>query len=319
MNDMRFSRILITGGCGFIGSYLTERLLENEDASIIIVDNNFSPNVLPKEIEEKVHLKNIDVRNLKELEKIFTEFNPQICFHLAAVHFIPYCIQHPHEVIDVNIRGTSNIQHLCFKHGCNLIQASTADVYKQDNGQHKETSIIKATNIYGYTKRITEEILDYFSVNFESNIFGVSVRIFNVFGSRDTQPHVITEIITQLKNQKYENDINLELGNLEPKRDFIHAGDVADGLISISNKVTSGIHIFNLGSGESWSIKEVIGKIEQILQKKINVEISEKRFRKSDRMNLQAEISKIKDQIGWQPSISIEKGLKLLLEEELGI
>lgn len=319
MIDLKFSKILITGGSGFIGSHLTEKLLEFENVSITIVDSQFSNNVLPKDIESQIDLKKLDIRNLDDMEGLFNEIQPELCFHLAAIHFIPYCMKNPNETIDTNIKGTANIQHLCSKYNCHLIQASSADVYRNDLNPHNEESIIETMNIYGYTKRVNEETLNFFFGNYEEELLGVSVRIFNVYGSRDTQPHVITEIINQIRKQKKRENINLELGNIEPRRDFIYAGDVADGFISIANNISSGIHTFNLGSGESCSIKEIIGKIEEILHKKINVETSEKRYRKSDRMNLQADISKIRNQIDWQPAISIERGLQLLLKEELGI
>lgn len=318
MFNLKFSKILITGGTGFIGSHLAEKLLEYENISIVIVDNQFSCNVLPKNIENKIRLEKKDVRNLDDMEELFKEIQPEICFHLAAIHFIPYCIKHTNETIDVNIRGSANIQHLCSKYSCNLIQASTADVYTQEKGIHSEESIVKPMNIYGYSKRAAEETLEFFFCEYPE-LFGVSVRIFNVYGERDTIPHVITEIINQLKEQESREFLSLELGNTEPKRDFIHASDVADGLISIANKIDSGIYIYNLGSGESWSIREIISEIEKILQKKINVEISTERFRKSDRMNLQADISKIKNEIGWEPKISINKGLEQLIKNELKI
>lgn len=205
MENVKYSNILITGGSGFIGSHLTEKLLQYENVTITVVDNHFSCNVLPKEIEAKIRLEKIDIRNLADLERIFKVIRPEICFHLAAIHFIPYCIKHPNEVIDVNIKGTANIQHLCFKYGCNLIQASTADVYKQDENPHKENSLMKTTNIYGYTKKVNEDTLDFFFKERENELFGAKIRIFNAYGSRDTQPHVITEIINQIKNQKNQD------------------------------------------------------------------------------------------------------------------
>ena len=122
------NNILVTGGTGFVGSYLVERLLETGDFSILVVDNNFSYDVLPNEVKTRVRIENQDIRDLETIDGIFKEFRPEICFHLAAIHFIPYCNKHPNEIVDVNIRGTSNIQFLCNKYNSNIIQTSTAAV-----------------------------------------------------------------------------------------------------------------------------------------------------------------------------------------------
>ncbi len=318
MNKTDFGCIVITGGSGFIGSHLVEKLLTTYDSNIVVVDNNFASDVLPKTSMSQIIFEKIDIRDFDSLERIFKEKDPKLCFHLAAIHFIPYCQKHPKDVVDINIKGTSNIHYLCKKYSCNLIQASSAAIYSPDDEPHKETSETEPMDIYGYSKKVNEETLKFFFDDSDDDIFGVNARFFNVYGSRDTHPHVITEIINQIKKQKTSEKIILELGNIEPKRDFIHVDDLVSAMIAIIEKNTSGIHTYNIGSGESWSIKEIISKIEYILKKKIEIEISEKRYRQSDRMNLQADISKIKKDIGWDSKISIDKGLELLLKEELG-
>ena len=309
--------VLITGGTGFIGSHLVEKILSIYDSEIIVVDNNFACDVLPEVLRSKIVFEKVDIRDFELMERIFEEKTPKICFHLAAIHFIPYCQKHPKDVIDINVKGTSNIHYLCKKYSCNLIQASSAAIYSPDDEPHKEQLKTDPMDIYGYSKKVNEETLKFFFDDLNNDIYGVNARFFNVYGTRDTHPHVITEIIDQIKKQMTSEKIHLELGNIEPKRDFIHVDDLVNGMIAISNKITSGIHTYNLGSGESWSIREIISKIENILKKEIVVNISEKRFRKSDRMNLQADIQTIKEEIGWEPKISIDEGLELLLKADL--
>ncbi|MHA1347289.1 MAG: NAD-dependent epimerase/dehydratase family protein, partial [Candidatus Heimdallarchaeaceae archaeon] len=295
--------IIVTGGTGFVGSYLVERLLETNDCSIVVIDNNFSYDVLPDEVKAKVRIEIQDIRNLDKIEKIFEETKPEICFHLAAIHFIPYCNKHPNEVVDVNIRGTSNVQFLCNKYQSNIIQTSTAAVYAPDDQPHKENSKIDPPGIYGYSKMVNEHTL---SVNLEDNLrelTGVNARLFNVYGRRDLNPHVLPEILQQMKKQTNNDSINLELGNIQPKRDYIHANDVADALISITESDLKGIHTYNIGTGVSWSVEEVINKLEEIINKKIAIEHSQERMRKSERMFHQADIAKILQETSWKPKI----------------
>ncbi|MCK5408838.1 MAG: NAD-dependent epimerase/dehydratase family protein, partial [Candidatus Heimdallarchaeota archaeon] len=236
------NNILVTGGTGFVGSYLVESLLETDDFSILVVDNNFSYDVLPDEVKARVRIENQDIRDLDTIEKTFEEFKPEICFHLAAIHFIPYCNKHPNEVVDVNIRGTSNIQFLCNKYNSNIIQTSTAAVYAPDDLPHTENSTIDPPGIYGYSKMVNEHTLGVHLKDNMEELLGVNARLFNVYGTRDLNPHVIPEIFQQMKKQSKSETISLELGNIQPKRDYIHACDVADALISIAESDMKGLH-----------------------------------------------------------------------------
>jgi len=197
-----------------------------------------------------------------------------------------------------------------------IIQTSTAAVYAPDDHPHKENSKIDPPGIYGYSKMVNEHTL---SVNLEDNLrelTGVNARLFNVYGRRDLNPHVLPEILQQMKKQTNNDSISLELGNIQPKRDYIHANDVADALISITESDLKGIHTYNIGTGVSWSVEEIINKLEEIINKKIAIEHSQERMRKSERMFHQADVSKILQETSWKPKISIEKGLEGLFKDK---
>ena len=141
-------------------------------------------------------------------------------------------------------------------------------------------------------------------------LLGVNARLFNVYGKRDLNPHVIPEIFQQINEQAKSETISLELGNIQPKRDYIHAYDVADALISIAESDMKGLHTYNIGTGVSLSVEEIIQELEAIINKKIDVEHSKERMRKSERMFHQADVSKILRETSWKPKISIKEGLK---------
>lgn len=140
---------------------------------------------------------------------------------------------------------------MCKKYSCNLIQASSATVYNSDDNPHIENSRTGPIDICGYSKKVNEDTLKFFFDPKDGNLFGVNIRFFNIYGPRDGHPHVISEIINQIKTQFDKNIITLELDNMELKKDFIYTGDIVDAMIEVEDKIKNGIHIFNMCSGNS--------------------------------------------------------------------
>lgn len=305
--DLKGSRVLVTGGAGFIGSHLTRRLID-EDAEILVIDNLF----VGKEefIPEGVKFKKIDIRS-KEIGNIIKEFKPDIIIHLAALHFVPYCNAHPDETFDVNVMGTRNLLKWCNKlrpHPL-IFFASSAAVYPPLEGPLAEnmTDLGDPIDIYGKGKLIGEEIVRLY---FPNSIIG---RIFNVYGPNDTNPHLIPEIIRQLQEGKR----TVRLGNIAPKRDYIHVNDVCEAIITLIKHGKSGI--FNIGTGIEHSVKEVIKITSEVLGEEIQIVQDEKKVRKVDREHLVADISKIRNEVGWKPKIRLKEGIKELIEPAIKV
>jgi len=302
-----FRKILITGGCGFIGSALVKKLIDY-GATVLVIDNLKTGNdkFLPNSRKVKFVRADISVQG-KWLHTIH-QFSPELIYHLAAIHFIPYCELHWDETILTNLLGTYNIlkaaNNLTVK---GIIFASSAAVYPVSEFPHRESDALGPIDIYGLTKKWAEELLYLWSTK---NKIPVRVaRLFNVYGYNETNPHLIPEIIYQKKNG---NSI-LKVGNLHPRRDYIFIEDVIEAFIIITKTLISKkdevFDIYNVGTGSSSSVKDVIKTLSEIIGREIKFTSISSKKRKVDRDNLQANIDKLK-QLGWKPKYSLYKGLK---------
>jgi UDP-glucose 4-epimerase len=267
----QIKKVLVTGGAGFIGSALIDTL-QASGHEIYVIDNLSFGNRMLIKIPDS-HFFEFDILDRLKLSKVISEISPDWIIHLAAIHFIPYCNQHPVEAAQVNIQGTINVLEAA-KNVKNLEKvffASTAAVYPACDTAVSETQLPAPTDI---------------------------CRFFNAFGPNETNAHVIPEIQRQISM----GDRTIQLGNLEPKRDFIHTSDMAVAIIKLLKTFDNGIEIFNLGRGIEYSVIELVEAFEQKLGEKIIIQVDPARVRKVERMHLLADIAKLKKFIGWDPN-----------------
>lgn len=303
-------KILVTGGAGFIGSALIQQIGKN-DYDVFVMDNLSFGNRKFIDIPD-THFFEADIRELSATKRIVETIQPDIIIHLAAIHFIPYCNQHPFEASDINIRGTMNVLDAAKKVTSvkKILFASTAAVYPIAEGAVPETHELRPLDIYGLSKLAGERLCNEFHK--ETDVPTIICRFFNAFGPNETNPHLIPEIQAQINNGARK----ISLGNLSPKRDFIHTYDMAQAIELLLEKFNSGIDVFNLGRGIEYAVTEVVEAFEKQLNEKIEIEIDPKRVRKVERMHLLADITKLKSFTGWTPQISLEEGIKTLVSQQ---
>jgi UDP-glucose 4-epimerase len=298
-------KTIITGGAGFIGSAVTERL-QQEGHEILIIDNLSFGNRDFVQISD-LNFKLVDILQLEAVDKIFNEFKPDNVIHLAAVHFIPWCNERPYEASHINIQGTINVLDACRKYAVKKVFfASTAAVYPIYDHAVKETDETGPLDIYGLSKLTGEHLCNEFHLM--SGIPTIICRFFNAFGPNETNPHLIPEIQKQINEGKRK----IKLGNLTPKRDFIHTHDMASAVSTLLNKVEAGIDVYNLGRGIEYSVTEIVEAFERQLGEKIEIEVDPARVRKVERMHLLADVSKLKS-LGWTPTRGIDEGIGTLI------
>lgn len=303
-------RILVTGGAGFIGSQLVWKLSELNNHVLVIDDLSVGKIKLLPSFNKEIQFLKCDITDKTILANVLEKFKPEIVVHLAAIHFIPYCNKYPWRTLKVNVMGTRNLFEWCFNVKPDILFfASSAAVYPISNKANSENFSVSPPDIYGLTKVIGEDIAKLF--HRETGIRTIVGRFFNVFGSNETNPHLIPEIINQVRLGKRK----ISLGNLEPKRDYIHVKDVVAAITTLLNKFQGGFDIFNIGSGKEYSVKQVIQYIQESLGEKIEIVQDKNRMRKSDRLHLLADISKIQAKTNWKPQWTLQEGIKELIRK----
>lgn len=303
----KIQRILVTGGAGFIGSAVIHALQQHPVELMVIDDLSFGNRDFVKIPDS--HFKVLNILDAEGVDAVFADFKPDWVLHLAAVHFIPWCNQHPYEAADINIRGTMHVLDAARRAGVKgVLFASTAAVYPIADHAVTETHPTGPLDIYGLTKLTGERLCHEFHL--ASGIATVVCRFFNAFGPNETNPHLIPEIAAQIN----AGARTLQLGNQAPKRDFIHTSDMARAVIALLESFESGYDTFNLGRGIEYSVLEIAAAFGNALGEPVQVEIDPAKVRKTDRLHLLADISKLKAFTGWAPQVDIDAGIATLIK-----
>jgi UDP-glucose 4-epimerase len=298
-------RILITGGNGYVGREVTRLLYEHHEVCVADSLRKNSVRFSPDELN-KFRFERVDITNGSELAKLISDFAPDVIVHLAAIHYIPECEQGPAETVQTNVVGTLNLLMACSP-GIHFIFASSGAVYKPNARLHREsTAKLEPSDVYGMSKLSAEQYVCYFAG--QRGFSATNVRLFNVIGPGETNPHVMPEIIAQLKAGRKK----IKLGNLWPKRDYIHVRDAARGFASIAESKHTGqrtIRTVNLGTSKWFSVEVLLNKLKRISGVEFSIERDKSRVRKIDRPFLGADIREIRRLFGWKPMYSVDDAL----------
>jgi UDP-glucose 4-epimerase len=307
---MKENTYLVTGGCGFIGSMLCKKLAE-KNRKVVVVDSLANGRrELVERLGPRVTLEVADLRDAKAMATIMERVRPSAVCHLAAIHFIPYCNQHPQEAVETNITGTLNVFEACRAHPPRMVVfASTAAVYAPSDDRHKETDAIDPIDVYGMTKRACEDLGKIYAM--QSGAGCIGARIFNAVGPNESNPHFVPALIQQLLQGKRK----VFLGNLEPSRDYISTSDLATALISLMDADQKGFDTFNIGTGRGYTVREVVNMCSEILKSPIEIEQRADLIRKVERMSLRADVTKINKATGWRAEVELYDTLKGLLAD----
>jgi UDP-glucose 4-epimerase len=297
-------RVLITGGNGYVGREVTRLLHQHHD--VCILDNvRYGKIRLSDEQLSRIRFERADITNQQEVEHVLSDFSPEAIIHLAAIHYIPECEQNPSLTVSTNVIGTINLLRAC-PSGCRFVHASSGAVYKPSLEPHRESSDIEPSDIYGLSKLQSEQYVRYFAR--QHGLETVIVRLFNVIGPGETNPHLLPEIVAQLKSGR----TTIHLGNIWPKRDYIHVRDAARGFVAtaLNHIVPPGEStIVNLGTSQPYSVAEVIEKLRIIAEIDFEYEQDSGRMRAVDRPHLAADNHQIRRLFGWQPELTIDQAL----------
>ena len=273
-------KILITGSEGFVGKNLI-RYLKNYSFQIIETKD--------KSFDLKLN------ESWKQIEKC------DYLIHLAGKSFVPKSWEEPARFIENNILLITNALEYCRVNKTKLIFLSSYLYGNCKKMPIKENAPIEATNPYALSKLLSEKLCYFYKNNFQVN--NIILRVFNLYGPGQPKEYLLSKITNQVR---YENLIKVD--DLSPKRDYVYIDDLCSAIVKAIN-YKGKEHIFNIGSGKSYSVKEVIDFIQNIYGTSFNIK-EKKLIRKNEILNTIADINLAKKELEWFPIYERKEGLK---------
>src|SRR3989344_4273843 len=299
--------IIVTGGTGFIGSNLVTELVRQK-ARVIVIDIENDPNSLfsINKLEGKAIFRKTDIRNGKELLRIFKEYTPDYIFHIAAITIVPYAYANPLETFESNLIGTVNVLEAArkVKNLKAIVVASSDKSYgKLKKKKYLEDDALRGDHPYDVSKSCTDLISQSYFVTYNLPI--TISRFGNVYGEGDLN---FSRIIPGAIKSIIENKTLEIRSNGEYVRDYLYVRDVIEGYLQLAQNIkkTKG-EAFNFGSSETLSVFEVLKIVEKTLKKKVFCKVLDTAVNEIPYQSL--DYTKAKKQLGWKPKFTIEKVL----------
>ena len=298
------TKIIVTGGAGFIGSNLVDALIE-KGHDVLIIDNLTTGK--RENINPKAKFFKADLRNFNEIRPLFKGVD--FVFHEAALPRIPLSIEKPIETNDINIKGTLSALVAAKEAGVKkfIYASSSSALGGTAELPMKEDAPCNPLNPYALQKYVGELYCKIFFDIYK--LPTVSLRYFNVYGPRQPREGAYAPVIGIFLTQKKEGKPLTITGDGEQTRDFSHVSDVvrANILAMESDKVGQG-EVINIGAGKKYSVNKIA--------EMVGGESTHIPLRPGEMRDTLADISKAKELLGWQPEVTLEEGIKKLLENE---
>lgn len=303
-------KTVVTGGAGFIGSHVVDRLIDSGH-EVLVIDNLRSGK--KENINPKAEFHEVDVCNLSDLENSFNSFSPEVIFHLAAQNEVPYSMEHPFEDNQMNIIGMMNLMEASRKHGVKkVIYSNTGgayygDVSEEDLPINEDHPVKKPTSFYGVSKNAAELYLKLYGSLY--NIAWVSLRYSNVYGPRQdgNKEAGVVAIFTQKLLNKEVPTIN---GDGLHTRDYVYVGDVVEANIKALEFNES--DYFNISTGVGTVNNEVFQAIEEELKTGLKPHYGPDR--PGDARNVTLDPKKAESLLGFKAQTDFKTGVKKTIE-----
>lgn len=315
MDGSEYSRVLVTGGAGFIGSHLVDKLL-NEGFEVTVIDNLDTgrlENIAHHQDREDFHFVKGDIRDLNLVKEITKDIDA--VFHIAALASVILSVENPILTNDINVSGTLNLLKASVDNGVKrFIFASSAAIYGETPSSKKREDVISTpTSPYGVSKLAAENYVKVFH-----KVYGletVSLRYFNVYGPRqsfDIQS-AYGGAITIFTNRLLRKLPPIVYGDGEQTKDFINVQDVVDAnILALSSKNAVG-EIINIGTGIPTSINQIVNFLLETMNKK-HLKPIYSNPRPGDVKRGYADINKARELLDFNPKISLKEGIIQLIK-----
>ncbi|WP_144641470.1 NAD-dependent epimerase/dehydratase family protein [Bacillus cereus] len=301
-DTLKYRRILITGGHGFIGSHLVTRLLQ-EGAHIFILAREHANLWRLKKVLKDIQVWNGDIINAVEVQTIVKQIQPDYVFHLAAD--TEHSLQDDSiSKIKTNIIGTTNIMEAVRLIGCKkVINLGSSSEYGVTINPINENTPLNPQEIYGITKAAATQIAHHIAERSKINI--VTLRPFNIFGEGASSKNLFTYIISQLIQDK-----EVHLTHCTQTRDYCYIENIVTGLILAATNTGIKNEIFNIGSGETHPLKFFVEKILKDFNSQRKPLYGYIPYSLQERFEVISDVQKIKNKLNWKVVVSLEDGIK---------
>lgn len=302
-------RIAITGAGGFIGSHLTEHLVDQGAEVTAFVRYNSRNDwglleTIPEDIRSRITVETGDLRDADALRRLTRE--TEVLFHLGSLIAIPYSYSHPRDVIETNVLGTLNVLNAALENGIErLVHTSTSEVY----GTARYVPIdeehpLQGQSPYSASKIGADKIAESFYRTYDLPVS--TIRPFNTYGPRQSARAIIPSLIAQVLSSD-----KVHVGALHPTRDFTYILDTVRGFSAVASSPATVGTVVNIGSNFEVSIGDLVNRITALCGRDVEVIQETERMRpdKSEVERLWCDNSRARDLLGWEPTIGLDQGL----------
>lgn len=283
--ELKDKSIVVTGGSGFVGSFLCSKL-KGLGARVFVLSRRDG------DICKKGYFKSFQKTKIDYL------------FHLAGKTFVPESWDNPNSFFNINTIGALNVLEFCRKKNIYLTVVSSYIYGIPGKLPINENSEISPSNPYALSKYFSEQLCHFYAEKF--GLGCTLIRPFNIYGPRQNNQFLIPILINQILHSP-----EIRVKDLTPKRDFLYIKDLIDCLV-LTMRDVNGVDIYNVGSGYSLSVKEIISKIQNVAQTDKKV-LTERRSRENEIPDTVADIKKLKKDFNWTPNYSFERGIEEIL------
>ncbi len=303
-------KILITGGAGFIGSNLTERLVQ-DGHEIIVLDNLLRGNKIDKDTFSKIKFVNGDVRNFDVVNELASGCD--VIYHFAAVLGVDVVADNPVETMDVEVIGTRNVVQAAENNGVRkILYASTSGIYGHSaiESALTEEVLVDPRTSYAMAKRYNEIYLA--SHHEEKGLNAIALRFFNVYGRNQDNRMVVPRFFEQAT----ENKNITVFGSGMQTRDFTYIDDTIEACVRLMD--VNGYHIVNIANEAEWNIKRLAEEIKELTNSSSEISFIEAPKKRYDyeverRVGSSDKLMKL---INYKPETTLQNGLKLIYESK---
>lgn len=304
------NRVLITGAAGFIGSHLTQRLIQ-EGFEVGILKREKSNIWRIKALLDKIVAYDVDLRDTQEVSKAVSHFRPDVIFHLATYYAVEHEPQELSLMVDTNVLGTVNLLEASKESVVKLfVNTSSCFVYKESENKLRENADLSPLNLYALTKIQVEQACSFYAEKY--GLRTITFRLFPPYGPADHERRLIPYVIKSLLDGE-----RLKLTTGMQRWDFVYVDDIVDAyfkLLSVSD-LPQKHELFNIGTGNAVSVREVVSQIKEIVGAELEPDWGAIPHRKNEVWFICADISKTENFLGWQPKIQIlDEGLEFTVK-----